>query len=515
MSANRSSPRASSRRNSSLGRCARQKETGLRLGELLVAEGVITRDGPGADACELPGRARLRPSPRADRSGTAQADRRGRGGAAHGAAPLQGAGHLDGGDGRAAVASHDRRSSSDDRLQDPPGARPSPETSRSTPGSTRATTATSMSSSPPSPNRTSRSSSGSGSTKASAADIDQMVEGSPIVNLVNLALLTAVRDKASDIHIEPDRKGTRMRYRIDGLLRELMHPPAGMHAAIISRIKVISKMDIAEKRLPQEGRIRIVAEGRGIDLRVSSMPTLLGEKLVLRILDKENLRIRMEDLGFTHNALSAFQRMLATAVRSGAGHRTDRQRQDDDALLRPRPAAEPPELNVLTVEDPVEYQLDLINQIQVQDAVGMSFARALRSILRQDPDVIMVGEIRDEETARVSGAGRPHRTRRARDAPHERRAWSRRATAGHAHRVLPALERAQRRRRPASRSHELPELHDPLLPNRSGPATGRGRASTQAARTRRAPDACSVTTAASTVVSASTRSWKSRNPSAS
>src|SRR3954468_2444541 len=117
-------------------------------------------------------------------------------------------------------------------------------------------------------------------------DLDRMIAGSPIVNLVNIALLTAVKDKASDIHIEPDKRGTRIRYRIDGVLRDLMKPPPGMHAAIVSRVKVIGKMDIAEKRLPQEGRVRIVAEGREIDLRVSSMPTLLGEKLVMRILDK-------------------------------------------------------------------------------------------------------------------------------------------------------------------------------------------------------------------------------------
>ena len=123
-----------------------------------------------------------------------------------------------------------------------------------------------------------------------ATDLDKMVAGSPIINLVNVALLTAVRDKASDIHIEPDKKGTRIRYRIDGVLRDLMKPPPGMHASIVSRVKVIGKMDIAEKRLPQEGRVHIVAEGREIDLRVSSMPTLLGEKLVLRILDKANLQ---------------------------------------------------------------------------------------------------------------------------------------------------------------------------------------------------------------------------------
>ncbi len=232
-------------------------------------------------------------------------------------------------------------------------------------------------------------------------DLDQMVEGSPIVNLVNVALLTSVKDKASDIHIEPSHNGTRIRYRIDGSLRDLMKPPPGMHAAIVSRVKILGKMDIAEKRLPQEGRVRIVAEGREIDLRVSSIPTLLGEKLVIRILDKQNLRVRMEDLGFRTEALEAFQRtlrmphgMVLVTGPTGSGKTTTLYSALD--LLRS------PELNIVTVEDPVEYQLDLINQIQVHEAIGLNFARTLRSILRQDPDTIMIGEIRDEETAHVA-----------------------------------------------------------------------------------------------------------------
>jgi type IV pilus assembly protein PilB len=234
-----------------------------------------------------------------------------------------------------------------------------------------------------------------------STDLDKMVAGSPIINLVNVALLTAIRDKASDIHIEPDKKGSRVRYRIDGVLRDLMKPPAGMHAAIVSRIKVIGKMDIAEKRLPQEGRVHIIAEGREIDLRVSSMPTLLGEKLVIRILDKENLRVRLEDLGLRSEALGSFKRMLEqphglvlVTGPTGSGKTTTLYSALD--LLRS------PELNIVTIEDPVEYQIDMINQTHVHESVGLTFARALRSILRQDPDVIMVGEIRDQETARVA-----------------------------------------------------------------------------------------------------------------
>lgn len=234
-----------------------------------------------------------------------------------------------------------------------------------------------------------------------AADLDKMVAGSPIVNLVNVTLLTAVRDGASDIHIEPDKKGTRIRYRIDGVLRDLMKPPMGMHAAIASRVKVIAKMDIAEKRLPQEGRVHIIAEGREIDLRVSSMPTLLGEKIVVRILDKANLHVKLEDLGFREESLASLKRMLQqphglvlVTGPTGSGKTT--------TLYSALDLIRSPELNIVTIEDPVEYQLDLVNQTHVHDAVGLSFARALRSILRQDPDVIMVGEIRDEETARVA-----------------------------------------------------------------------------------------------------------------
>lgn len=232
-------------------------------------------------------------------------------------------------------------------------------------------------------------------------DLDQLVQGSPIINLVNIALVTAVRDGASDVHIEPDKRGTRIRYRVDGVLRELMNPPPGVHSAIVSRVKVIGKMDIAVKRTPQEGRVRIVAEGREIDLRVSSMPTLLGEKLVIRVLDKANLRIRLDELGFEKEPMDTFESMLArphglllVTGPTGSGKTT--------TLYSALDQLRTPETNIVTVEDPVEYQLDMINQIQVNEAVGMSFARALRSILRQDPDVIMVGEIRDEPTARVA-----------------------------------------------------------------------------------------------------------------
>ncbi len=232
-------------------------------------------------------------------------------------------------------------------------------------------------------------------------DLDRMIAGSPIVNLVNVALMTAVKERASDIHIEPEKRGTRIRYRKDGVLRDLMKPPPGMHAQIVARVKIIGKMDIAEKRLPQGGRVHIVADGQEIDLRVSSMPTLLGEKIVIRVLDKRNLRVRMEDLGFRPEALITFKSILSAehglalvTGPTGSGKTTTLYSALD--LLRS------PEVNIVTVEDPVEYQLDLVNQLQVSEPIGLTFARALREILRQDPDVIMVGEIRDHDTARTA-----------------------------------------------------------------------------------------------------------------
>ena len=232
-------------------------------------------------------------------------------------------------------------------------------------------------------------------------DLDKMVEGSPIINLVNLAILTAMRAGASDIHIEPDRDATHIRFRVDGALREMLNPPRGVHAAVVSRVKVIGRMDISEKRLPQEGRVHLVADGREIDLRVSSMPTVLGEKIVIRILDKSQLSFELEALGVQAEDREAIEMMIRSPYGlmlvtgpTGSGKTTTLYSVLD--LLRDEST------NIVTIEDPVEYQLPLINQIQVSESVGLTFLRALRSILRQDPDIIMVGEIRDSDTARVA-----------------------------------------------------------------------------------------------------------------
>ncbi|MBN1844379.1 MAG: Flp pilus assembly complex ATPase component TadA [Sedimentisphaerales bacterium] len=235
----------------------------------------------------------------------------------------------------------------------------------------------------------------------SVIDLSEMADGSPVVNLVNMSIVQAVKEGASDIHVEPDKHSVRIRYRIDGVLHDLMTPPKEWHPAIVSRIKVVGRMDIAEKRVPQEGRIHILIEGREIDLRISSMPTILGEKIVMRILDKNNLQLNLDRLGYDPKMVLKIKRMLAKPYGlflvtgpTGSGKTTTLYSALD--LLRNK------ERNILTIEDPVEYQLGLVNQIQVHEAVGLSFARTLRSVLRQDPDIIMVGEIRDEETAKVA-----------------------------------------------------------------------------------------------------------------
>ncbi len=233
------------------------------------------------------------------------------------------------------------------------------------------------------------------------ADVESLAEGSPIINLVNYIIVHAVRQGASDIHIEPGHKHTSIRFRVDGLLREVIRPRKDFHSAIISRIKLMAKMDIAEHRQPQDGRMHVVVEGREIDLRASTLPTVLGEKTVLRILDKQNVTFNFDKLGVPDRQLVQIKQMLAKPYGlmlvtgpTGSGKTT--------TLYSALELIKSVHRNIITVEDPVEYQLELINQVQADNATNMTFASALRSILRQDPDVIMVGEIRDKETAEVA-----------------------------------------------------------------------------------------------------------------
>ena len=223
----------------------------------------------------------------------------------------------------------------------------------------------------------------------------------PIVRLVNLIINRALEVRASDIHIEPFENRLKVRYRIDGVLHEVEAPPARSTAAVISRLKIMAKLNIAERRLPQDGRIQLRAQGKLIDLRVSTVPTLYGESLVLRILDKQRIALDFDTLGFDKNIATQLDRILAlphgiilVTGPTGSGKTT--------TLYAALQKLNTPEKKILTVEDPVEYQLEGINQIQVKPQIGLDFSGALRSIVRQDPDIIMIGEMRDLETARIA-----------------------------------------------------------------------------------------------------------------
>jgi len=223
----------------------------------------------------------------------------------------------------------------------------------------------------------------------------------PVVKFVNLLLLDAVERRASDIHIEPAKGKASLRIRIDGVLRDITPPPKTMHSAIVSRIKILSNLDIAERRLPQDGRCAVRIGDREVDIRVSTFPTLYGEKLVMRLLDKEKISLGLEDLGLGPDQLSKFEKvlkrpygMILETGPTGCGKTT--------TLYAGLRHINTPERNIVTIEDPIEYDLAGINQTQVKPEIGLDFARGLRAILRQDPDVILVGEIRDRETAQIA-----------------------------------------------------------------------------------------------------------------
>jgi type IV pilus assembly protein PilB len=227
----------------------------------------------------------------------------------------------------------------------------------------------------------------------------------PVVRLVNIMLTDAIKRGASDIHVEPYEKSFRVRYRIDGVLREVMTPPQRLKDAITSRIKVLSKMDIAEKRLPQDGRIKLKVKLEGrmreLDFRVSVVPAMHGEKVVMRLLDKENLRLDMTKLGFERSSLKKFEDnilkpygMVLVTGPTGSGK--------TNTLYSALQRVNTPETNIMTAEDPVEFQLPGVNQVQMKESIGFNFASALRSFLLQDPNIILVGEIRDFETAEIA-----------------------------------------------------------------------------------------------------------------
>ncbi len=237
------------------------------------------------------------------------------------------------------------------------------------------------------------------------ADLERAAEEAPIIKLVNLILTDAVKRGASDIHIEPYEKEVRVRFRIDGILQAVMTPPMKLRDAIISRVKIMAKLDISEKRLPQDGRIMIKYRKdnkiKDLDFRVSTIPALYGEKIVMRLLDKENLRLDMTKLGFEPESLAKFEKailrpygMVLVTGPTGSGK--------TNTLYSSIARLNTPETNIMTAEDPVEFQLAGINQVQMKDQIGLNFAAALRAFLRQDPNIILVGEIRDFETAEIA-----------------------------------------------------------------------------------------------------------------
>jgi len=227
------------------------------------------------------------------------------------------------------------------------------------------------------------------------------VDEGPIVKMVNLLITQAIGDRASDIHIEPTERDVRIRYRVDGVLHEVMRSPKNVQAGLISRLKVMADINIAEKRIPQDGRISLTVAGKKVDLRLATLPTVWGEKIVIRVLDGGSVLLKLEDLGFLDEAYNVFEAsftkpygaILVTGP-TGSGKST--------TLYATLNQINSPERNIITVEDPVEYRLPGINQVQVNNRAGLTFAAALRSILRADPDVVLIGEVRDRETAMIS-----------------------------------------------------------------------------------------------------------------
>ena len=232
-------------------------------------------------------------------------------------------------------------------------------------------------------------------------DLEAEAESSPVVRYVNSIIANALKEGASDIHIEPDEKTCKVRFRIDGVLFEMMTPPKKYHAALTSRIKIMANLDIAERRLPQDGRIRAHVAGRRLDLRVSTVPTPKGEKTVMRILDSRSISVSLDDLGFSEDALTIWKKqidqphgIILVTGPTGSGKTT--------TLYASIRQMDTRRMNISTVEDPIEYNLAGITQIQTHEKIGMTFAAALKALLRQDPDVVMLGEIRDQETAQTA-----------------------------------------------------------------------------------------------------------------
>ena len=289
------------------------------------------------------------------------------------------------------------------------------------------------------------------------AALQQLCRSVPVVDIVNLLAVTAAQCHASDVHIEPRHDHVAVRYRLDGLLTGITHLPKWMDAALTSRVKVLAGMDIADKRRPQDGRLAIKGESGDIVFRVSTLPTQYGEKVVMRLLHEHTVVPPLDSLGLSGVNLARLKGllrhrhgMILVVGPTGSGKTT--------TLASALSSLQSGEMNIITLEDPIEYPLPNVNQTQINDKADLTFAAALRAALRQDPDVIMLGEIRDGETAKTADVGESDRASRALHPPHERRAIRGHTIDGHGRRVVHDLVDAARRRRPAAGPQAVPAL---------------------------------------------------------
>ncbi len=290
-----------------------------------------------------------------------------------------------------------------------------------------------------------------------AADLLEAEDDAPIIRLINGLIAEAVRIGASDIHVEPYETALTVRFRVDGVLREVLSLPVRLASLIVSRIKVMARLDIAEKRIPQDGRISLTLGGKTFDVRVSTLPSRAGERVVMRILDKEQASLQLDELGMTPGVLAAFDvalkqpnGIILVTGPTGSGKTT--------SLYAGLAVLNDSTRNILTIEDPVEYAVAGVGQTQVNTKVGMTFAAGLRAILRQDPDVVMVGEIRDARDRADRRTGQPYRAPRAFDGSHQRCDRCDHAAARHGRRAVPARVDPAFDRRSAPRAEALSRL---------------------------------------------------------
>ena len=309
---------------------------------------------------------------------------------------------------------------------------------------------------------------------AEIVDLRESADDAPVIKLVHSIIAQAVEQGASDIHFEPDGGELRVRFRVDGVLVASATVPRRMVRGVVSRIKIMADLDISERRVPQDGRVGLTIEGRHIDVRVVTLPSVHGESVVMRILDKDSVVMDLDKLGMQDHERERFEQAFSQAYGAvlvtgptGSGKST--------TLYAALQQLNTPEKNIITIEDPVEYQLEGITQVQVNPKAGLTFANGLRSMMRADPDIIMVGEIRDRETAHDRDRGRADRPPRALDAAHQRRADGDHAPDRDGHRAVPGRVGDRLRRRPAPGAHAVLDLQEARAAARGAAARQRLR----------------------------------------